>query len=310
MRQALEFVSKAVGKTAPSSFIALTPSGLLAWDGELAAGHPFVAGVECQPSFHKLFAAVKHNEGAFSLSVNSSGKLVYKAGKVRATIDCLSGVTHFPALEGTPSAIDGARFVHALKEVLPFAAAKDNARHYLHAVKAAAGVLYATDGRVAVMTKERFSGVPDCVLPLTAVHALVHDKKVPTHCFSDPNNAFVCFGYEDGAWLRTQLYQDEWPNVSHVIEKAGGIAEEVSQEAREALTKLLQMGAKDRVLLTHEGCEAEGFFVGGVAGKGAYSLTTLRNVLNAADVFAWGSYPSPAFFEGPLLKGVVVGYVQ
>lgn len=75
-----------------------------------------------------------------------------------------------------------------------------------------------------VMLVEYWHGLdlpPNVPLPKEFITALVKCKKNLTGF--GYSNCSATFYFEDGSWLRTQLYSDEWPDVSRILNREANL---------------------------------------------------------------------------------------
>jgi hypothetical protein len=100
--------------------------------------------------------------------------------------------------------------------------ASENAQHVLTASVLMNGSSVISTNRVMLLeywhSLDLPSGVP---LPKEFVKALVKQKKnLSGFGFS---NCSATFWYEDGSWLRTQLYADSWPDVNSILNREANL---------------------------------------------------------------------------------------
>jgi hypothetical protein len=214
---ALQFcsvVSEKVG--APfETHIGLRNKWAVAFNGIVAAGAPIDEDIVVHSHNLLLIEALSKCEESYSLTQLANGRLSIRSGKFKAEVPCLD-----PALmqEASPDpfivGIDN-KFRDAVEAVGVLAS--ENAQHVLTASVLMNGASVISTNRVMIM--EHWHGLdlpPNIPLPKEFVKALVSVKKNLTGFgFS---NCSATFYFEDGCWLRTQLYAEAWPDVSRILE--------------------------------------------------------------------------------------------
>lgn len=214
--QALEFCSVVTSSTGTpyETHIGLRNKWAIAFNGIVAAGAPIDEDLICYPHNNLLIEALSKCEESFSLTqlVNS---LSIKSGKFKASVPCLSPDIMQEAYPDPYIATCGNIFKEAIEAVGVLAS--ENAQHVLTASVLMNGQSVISTNRVMLM--EKWHGLdlpPNIPLPKEFVKALVSVKKNLTGFgFS---NCSATFYFEDGCWLRTQLYAEAWPDVSRILE--------------------------------------------------------------------------------------------
>ena len=188
----------------------------VAWDGVIAVGHPIEEELAVCPHTYRLIDALSRCKKAVSITQLDGEKLVIKSGGFRVVIPCLN-----------PAA-------------LPYATPDPKAGAIDDTIKEGFGVLnpivtgtgqtvvesslllnnnsmVATDRNIML---EFWHGInlPDgLAIPKAAVTA-VCKVKAPLVGIGVSDRT-VTFHYEGGAWIRTQLYAEPWPDVNGVLNR-------------------------------------------------------------------------------------------
>jgi hypothetical protein len=130
----------------------------------------------------------------------------------------------------------------------------------------------------------------------------------------------VCFQWEDGRWLRSQLYNAEMPeiNIAGIFENAGNeIPVKITAEFRAAYADAAAM-TDSVIMMTPEGFQgrtgdvansAVEFKIKGLPKDHASYWQTKYLDPVMAQAVAWNptTWPNPSYFEGPGLTGVIMG---
>jgi len=156
----------------------------------------------------------------FSLTQLDNGRLSIKSGKFKAVVPCLDPElmqNAFPDPNIAP-------ITNAFKEAVEAVGvlASENAQHVLTASVLMNGPSVISTNRVMIM--EYWHGLdlpPGVPLPKQFVAALAKQKKNLVG-FGFSNNS-ATFHFEDGCWIKTQLYSDEWPDVSKILNREANL---------------------------------------------------------------------------------------
>jgi hypothetical protein len=187
---------------------------LVGFDGTLAAGHPISEDIEAVPHSGKLLKALERSDETVQVTLNDSKRLSVKAGKFRAVIECLD-VGEFYSPQGDKSiAVIGETLRDGFKAITHIVNHEADKVHFA-TVLIRAGSMMTTDGRTLF---EYWHGIdlPEMALPKAAATAITKtDKKLVGFGFSGHS---ATFHFEGGAWIRSQLFADRWPDVSRVLD--------------------------------------------------------------------------------------------
>jgi hypothetical protein len=192
----------------------LANSYAVAFDGVLAVGHPIEEELNVCPHTFRLMDALKRCKTALSITQLEGDKLVIKSGGFRAVIPCLNpAAIPYAVPDANVGAIDD-----TIKEgftLLNPIVSGTGATTVEASLLLQNNSMVATDRYVML---EFWHGInlPDgLAIPKVAVAAVA---KISTPLVGIGVSArTVTFHYEGGAWLRTQLYGEKWPDISRVI---------------------------------------------------------------------------------------------
>lgn len=195
--------------------------------------------------------------------------------------------------------------------------ANENAQHVITASVLMNGSTVISTNRVMIM--EAFHGLdlpPNIPLPKQFVAALVKQKKnLIGFGFS---NSSATFFFEDGCWLKTQLYSDEWPDVSRILNRQANLWSIDPQffKALDAVEPFSEDGnvyTRLNMLCSHldEGVGAV-FECGGIPSGVVYPIKQLKLIkpyVKKIDFCAKGLATSSycLVFEGDFMRGVISG---
>ena len=220
--QALEFcaiVSEKIGSSY-ETHIGLRGNWAVAFNGIVAAGAPITEDIVCYPHTILLVEALSRCAEGFSLTQLDNGRLSIKSGKFKAVVPCLDPALMQHAVPDPQIVSITNAFRDAVEAVGVLAS--ENAQHVLTASVLMAGPSVISTNRVMIMEAWHGLDLPFNVpLPKQFVAALVKQKKnLVGFGFSRSSASFY---FEDGCWLRTQLYSDEWPDVSSILNRQANL---------------------------------------------------------------------------------------
>lgn len=213
---ALRFVSTTQNPEGSTyqTHVRLQHNWALGFDGVLAAGHPIQEALLCCPHSSSLISAITKCKTAISITSLENGQLGVKAGRFKAFIPCVSGEL-IPLIYPDPKAgsIDD-RLKEGFKVLAPWV--KENTQNVAtSSILLNNGSMAATNRHVVL---EYWHGInlPDnIILPKIFIDAVLKiDKKLAAFGYSE--RSFTVY-YEDGSWLRTQQYQEGWPDVGFIL---------------------------------------------------------------------------------------------
>lgn len=213
---AIEFcscVSEKVG--APyETHIGLKSNWAVAFNGIVAAGSPIEEDVYCYPHTMLLIDALSKCEETFSLTQLDNGRLSVKSGKFKAIVPCLDPILMQEALPDPQLAPITNKFKEAVEAVGVLAS--ENAMHVLTASVLMNGQSVISTNRTMLFEYWHGLDLPSNIpLRKEFIKALVKTKKNLTGFGLGKSSVTIFF--EDGCWVRTQLYADEWPDVSRIL---------------------------------------------------------------------------------------------
>ena len=286
------------------------------FNGTLAICAPFKFAVDCAPRADLFVRAISNcgETEAIDLSMLENGKLSIKAGKFKANVECVAFEDLPHALpEGEPMAIDGPTLLAAFECLEPFIG-NDASRPW------SAGILLRGQSAFAtcnVILVERWLGcpIPHAInLPKTLIREMLRIKEPPIS--AQVSETSITFHYNDGRWLRSQLYSTEWPDLEKVLNRpVVNPPKPLQQEVFDALTilkpftdKAGRVYLKDGKISTHatddEGAAIE---TPSITDEGIYNMHMLEILNGRVDGIDLSSWPLPCMFFGNNLRGAIIG---
>ncbi len=313
MLEALKFVQGAVASKgfAPElTHFCIRDGYVKGFNGSLALSSPIELDIEATPKAVPFIKAIQACRGETALHLSKAGRLGIKSGKFKAFINCIDQEYPDVEPEGEKVEISGS-FVKHLRMIIPFVA-EDASRPWSRGILLEGKTATATNN-IIILQKWLSEPFPIRVnLPLAAARELVRIKEEPTH-FSLTENT-ISFYYEDGRWLRTNLIDQPWPDISPILERPAEVAsfpEGFFQSVEDVIPFLDEANTlrfKDGVMKTSEE-EGDGASVEypEITENFAFNGKQLLKLAGVADTIDFSLYPAPCLFFGDSLRGAIVG---
>lgn len=214
--------------------------------------------------------------------------------------------------------------LQALAALRPFIG-QDATRPWSASIKFQGCIAMATNNVILVEASLE-SLIPTMALPIFAVEELLRLGRDPTHMTVEPNAATFHYGTGEGLWLRTQLFEQPWPDAKAILKAAhegskqvkipAGLLKAVQQvrpfcpDPKFPLIRLQSDPQNVVSTLDGETSASVGGLKGDPVGKGAYHADPLTAALSVALTADWGRFPKVPWVgrsgEVPL-EGVLLG---
>lgn len=214
---ALRFISVAQKPEddAPYKIHCILHNGMaMAFNGTITAGAKIEESLEIAPNTYKLIAALERTTKDVSIT-ELDGRLSIRSGAFSAFVPCwhedMPALTPDPALCGISDVLRA-----GFETISMFTVDNDKRKVVECSILLRENSMVATD--TAVMLEFWHShSLPTIVLPKAFVTAILNtDKKLKAFGYSENSCTFY---YEDDSWIKTQLYDEAWPNVDVILNK-------------------------------------------------------------------------------------------
>jgi hypothetical protein len=193
------------------SHIRLDQGRAIAFDGVLAAGMVVPNETSACPHLGQLVSALSRCGEQVGITQVDFERLSVRSGPFKAVVDCIDPASVPPIAPDAPALAVDARLLRALARAALLAA--DASQEVVTAsVWLTSQYAYGTNKAALFRFEHGFNLPGDLVIPKTAINALVKSGKEITHIGASSNSA--TFWFDDGSWLRTQLYTDPWPTAA------------------------------------------------------------------------------------------------
>lgn len=315
----LKFVVGAVGKKdllAEMTHFKIQGGFVQSFNGSMALRSPIAFDIDCMPKAAPLIKAIGLCEDSIVLSLTDAGKLRVSSGPFKAFIDCLdvSADTVHVTPAGHRLDFNGEALLNAFKVLAGFMGT-DASRMWTNGILLRDKSAFATNN---VCLVEVWLGTPFPVtvnIPRQAVIEVLRINEPPTYAQTDGNS--ITFHFSGQRWLRTQLYETEWPNLARILDNP---SQPVALPAKlfEALEYLAPFTDErglvylgDGVVSTHLDLDmGASFQLEGSALRGCFKLESLRLLEGVATMADFNRVPAPALFFGDKLRGAITGFTS
>lgn len=223
---ALDFISVVKSEINDNSAYArLSQNMAVAYNGVISAGHPIAEELQLHPHIEKLRAALNKCGKTLTITETTTGQMSVAGDRLRAVVPCLLDALPFigpdePAYTGDFT---------ALKEALRVSAslASENAdKIALASVLLDPNTATGTNGFAMLQYWHGVTAIPPgTVISKDFANSIATAKGNITGIGAtwDEARGFavsITFWFEGGAWLKSQCYEDRWPNIDTILNAA------------------------------------------------------------------------------------------
>lgn len=281
-------------------------------NGTLSLCAPIDIGFDIKPKAVQFIKAIQSCKAeAVQLSITPTGRLSVKSGKFKALIECLD--TSFPdvAPEGEWVSLDGISIIPALKKLMDYTG-EDASRKWAMGILLRGKCAYATNNVILVEYDLGIDFPVEINIPAKAVTEIVRIGKEPRGIMVTPHS--VTFMYDKDHWIKTQLYDLGWPDLSKLLSREAEYLP-VDEEWFDAVetvapfvNELSQVFFGENKITTDPDGGAGGTVeLDDFPYEGVYNhkyFLSLKGLITEIDLHA---YPSPCLFRGPNVRGALMG---
>ena len=281
------------------------------YNGTLALCSPIPLDIECTPKAEPMVRAIGHCDDTVQMSMTPAGRLSIRSGAFKAFVDCVEGDTPHVDPEGDPIDINGPALLTALKTVWPFIG-DDASRPWTNGVLLRDQSAFATNN-VTLVEYWVGSAFPKSInIPRAAIKEMLRIDEPPIGAQIAENS--ITFHYQDGRWIRSQLYSTDWPDLTKVLDKPSNPVP-MDERLFAALAKIKSFTDKNgRVLIgggrvrTHDDDNTgAGVEIPDMQWDGVYNIEMLNLLEGVVTRIDWSLYPAPCLFYGDRIRGAIVG---
>jgi DNA polymerase III sliding clamp (beta) subunit (PCNA family) len=283
------------------------------FNGTLALSSPIAFDICCKPNASKLIQAVANCEETIQLTLTPAGRLSIKSGVFKVLVECINEETPHVEPEGDIVKFNGEALFEGIKLVDRFIGT-DASRPWAQGILIKDKSLFATNNVILV---QYWLGIefPHIInIPRPAIKEMLRIGEPPIYAQLTDNS--ITFHYEGDRWLRTQLYDANWPDLSKILDKpfTPFPIDDRLFKGLEVLKKFVdKMGSiwiKDAVLSTtaNLGDGAE-YYIPDMQWDGRFNNEMLELLEGVVEEIDWSLWPNPCLFTGAKkrLRGAIVG---
>jgi hypothetical protein len=231
---------------------------VLRFDGIVQVAYPCLDAIGVAPNFELLQKALARVGADFEIVVSDANEMLVKGKKLRAVIPTLSAADMplFPPHGATVYITDDAAFRGHLARVARIAS--DNAEHVMTASVLLWGTCAtATDRTILAQTMHGYNFETPLAIPKTAIAALL---KTTLPIVSIGYDASACtFWFENGAFMRTQLYSEAWPDFEHLLPSNPAEFSAVPKDFFEAVETIAPFSESGHVWVDERGVSSNAY---------------------------------------------------
>lgn len=321
--QALEFVKYGIGDVADwHKYVRLSGNMAITFNGQIGAGHPIAEEVTLCPQLDRLVAALKRCGKTLVISETGNGQLSIKGDKLRALVPCVADAGDLPAILPDPPI---ALVSDILKEAFKICGSisSETAETVFEASLLLEANTCTSIGKGKATMLQFWHGIdlpPHMVIPKVFAEAVAKQEKALTgfgFSWQGQQIGSVTFWFDGGSWIKTQCYQDRWPNISPILDVQSFPVEVPSGlfDAAEAVMHFSDDGGiifGDGKVMSHD-TDAAGaqYEVAGLQGGKRFGGKLFKSIAAHVKSIDLTTFPDRAFFFGgePAnpVRGVIMG---
>lgn len=292
--------------------ILLSNKTATAFNGTVGAGALIDEDINCAPHAKTFLNALSKCGEQYSLT-QLDKSLKIKSGKFTATIPCIDpGLLYFPNPDPRVAELNDSfkQSLSLIEKIKPENGQRVVTLSFLMNGRS----VVATDGKMIVEAWHGLNLPPDLPVPKACIPAILNNKTLTGFGFSDST---VTFYFNDNSFVRSQLYKEKWPSLTHIMDKEANL-KPVPADFFKGLETLLPFSEnhlyfKDGILATkkEDGIGAT-YEVAGIVAGIAYNpkyLILLKDIATEIDFNVDGPHAknSMLLFKGINVRGALMG---
>lgn len=188
---------------------------IMASNGVITAGHKIETELVASPNTQLLHAALIHAGNKLAITQAANGELMVKSNQFNSTIPVAAQGSLQVSMPDPPQIQIGTTIKDGFDIVAPIA--KESAQTVESAtIKLQSGSMFATNRNVII---EFWHGwqIPVFIIPRKSVDAFRKSEHEMTAIGFSANSLTIWYG--DTAWIKTQVINEEWPDMSKILDQ-------------------------------------------------------------------------------------------
>ena len=320
--KALDFVSVAATKSDQfyQQHVRLAGNRVVAFDGQIAAGHPIIEDLALNPHLGQMRTAINRCGASLNITELETGRLSIKGEKLRALVPCLPASDMPDVTPDNPCASIDDRIKEAFK-VCGSLASENDTRVFGASLLLEAGQCTGTNGAALLQFWHGIDLPPAMVVPKIFAAAVVKSPyKLEgfgvSFDFATSAAKSITFYFEGGAWIKTALYADKWPDVAPLVNQAS-YPKPTPPELFEAIGIVAEFNNQGIVELVDGGVQSHEstqvgaqYEVAGLQGGKRFDGKLVKQVATYATTIDLTTYGDRAFFFGGTQSNPVRGVIM
>ena len=313
--EVVNFLSSITKEERPpnETHILLKDKTATAFNGTIGAGAIIEEDLHCAPHAKTFLNALAKCGDKYTLT-QVDNKLLIKSGPFKANIPCIDPtLLYFPTPDQLQAPIDDS-FKIALQSIEKIKPENGQRVVTLSFLMNGQSVI-ATDGKILIEAWHGLNLPTNIAVPKAIIPVLLGTKKLIGFGLSSTT---VTFYLDDNSFIRSQLYEEAWPNIADIMNKPASPIPLPKDffKALDAVKDFSDNGMvyfKDGKLQSHEVSEKGAEFEIEELRKGpVYSikyLSLLKDIVKKADFYVpWDRKSLCCSFTGDKVRGFLMGY--
>lgn len=315
MLEQLKFVQGAVAKkdfNPAMTHFSIKDGWIKGTNGSLTLCAPIPLDLDAKPKAAPFVKAIQGCKGkTVQISVTPTGKLSVKAGKFRSLVECTD--QEFPNIEPDGQWVPlTVPILPPLKTLIDFTS-EDASKQWSLGVLFKGNKAFATNNIIVVEYELADSFPIEVNIPKTAVHELLRVGKEPVGVMLTETS--ITFMYDKNHWVRTQLYDLGWPDLSKVLDRDAdyqefpeGIFEAVESVVPfvDEFSRVYFIGNKITTV-NHDAAAGATFEIEKELNYAVFNAKYFLKLKGIAQTIDLSTYPRPCLFKGKNIRGAIIG---
>lgn len=284
----------------------------VSFNSVIAAGTTIEEDLQACPHTALMLAAIQRCPGRYIITQLSPEKLQVRSEEFQAYIPCaLPETLSWPIPDAALVPVDD-RLTEALRKLAPLLSA-DGETVLEQSIQINAGSCLATNRSVVAETWHGFD-LPNGLLVPKAVVTALHKTTKKLVAFGCSERT-ITFHFEDASWIRTQLFQDRWPDVKAML-NTSTVTRPVPPDLFKAAKTVAVFSADDKVYVKDGLISSHPFTavqegsvlklpVGGEHQERIYRIKDLTFASHHATEWDETQRQAGTYFVGEMIRGLI-----
>jgi DNA polymerase III sliding clamp (beta) subunit (PCNA family) len=287
----------------------------MGFNGTIALSSPIDLDIEATPKAIPFVKAIERCQSETTVvHMTPAGKLALKSGGFKAFVECTEEYEVLDAIQPEGEEIDLGTGLLAAFGILEGFISTDASRPWAMGILLRDYSAYATNN---IILAEYWLGapMPGINMPASAIAELNRIGEEPVAVRLGDRS--VTFFFEGDRWLRSQLLNTEWPDISSLLDRASaeGDFDPFPDGLFEAIETVVPFVEEEGRIYFRPGRVSTSPFDGegasidlpNVPEHGAFHHKHLMSLQRIVSKIDFSKHPAPCPFNGKKLRGVILG---